>query len=329
MKILVTGGAGYIGSHTCKALRASGYEPITIDNLIYGHEWAVQWGPFYNIDIRDTQKLTEILQQEKVAAVVHFAAFAYVGESMREPMKYFENNVLGTISLLSAMRAAQVRNIVFSSTCATYGIPDKTPIEESFAQNPINPYGRTKLMIEHILKDLAEAENFRSVSLRYFNAAGADENLEVGELHEPETHIIPLAIRAAFDSQSPLTIFGTDYPTPDGTCVRDYIHVSDLARAHVLALDSLLRAKEVSAAWRAYNLGTGRGYSVKEIVSGLESILSRKIHIQLGERRPGDPPVLVAAPGRAEKDLGWQPTSSSLEHILRSAVGWCEKMVHK
>jgi UDP-arabinose 4-epimerase len=319
MNILVTGGAGYIGSHTCKALSKAGHCPITVDNLVYGHRDFVKWGPFYQVDIRDTDSLAGLMRTEKVDAVIHFAAFAYVGESMREPLKYYDNNVVGSLSLFRAMADAGVSRVVFSSSCATYGVPDVLPIEETAVQNPINPYGRTKWIVEQALRDFALTGQWRSVALRYFNAAGADPEGELGENHDPETHLIPLAILAALGRGPALTVFGTDYPTPDGTCVRDYIHVADLATAHVKAVESLVDAQD---GFRSYNLGTGQGHSVRDILAGVERATGRKVPVQFGERRPGDPPVLVAAVSRAKTDLGWQPRHSSLEEILKTAAAW-------
>lgn len=324
MNVLVTGGAGYVGSHTCKILKQSGYTPIVLDNFVYGHEWAVKWGPYFKINLHETDKIIELLQKEKISAVVHFAAFAYVGESVREPLKYYENNLAGTLALLKAMQATQVDKIVFSSSCATYGIPKKIPIEENVLQEPINPYGRTKFMIEKVLQDLANAGVMNSISLRYFNAAGADPDGEIGEDHEPETHLIPLAIEAAYCDNRELTVFGTDYPTIDGTCVRDYIHVTDLADAHVAALRLLHKSNETTK-WRAYNLGTGKGQSVREVILSLEKITGRKVKVKYGERRPGDPAELVANPALAQKELAWRAQRSSVESILRDAVRWYEK----
>jgi UDP-arabinose 4-epimerase len=322
VNILVTGGAGYIGSHTCKALSQKGFQPIVVDNLIYGHEWAVQWGPFYKASLHDTERLAEIMRREKIEAVIHFAAFAYVGESYLDPLKYYTNNVNGTVSLLNAMKLSGVKRIVFSSSCATYGVPERSPIEENFEQKPINPYGQTKLIVENILKDLAALNELKSVSLRYFNAAGADKELEIGEDHNPETHLIPLTLEAIFKKEKSLTVFGTDYPTPDGTCIRDYVHVTDLAAAHVCALESLGKNPNYS---RAYNLGTGHGASVLEIIKAAELTTGKKVNVTMGERRPGDPPSLVASPGRAKLDLGWEPKYSSLENILATAAAWYEK----
>ncbi len=321
MNVLVTGGAGYVGSHTCKILKQSGFTPVVVDNLVYGHKWAVQWGPFYQVSLFERQKLVDVMKREKIVAVVHFAAYAYVGESMREPHKYYENNVAGTISLLSAMQEAGVKGLVFSSSCATYGVPERSPIEETSVQQPINPYGHTKLLVEKILQNLCECGQLSAVALRYFNAAGADRDGQIGEDHTPETHLIPLAIEAAFKKERPLTVFGTDYATADGTCIRDYVHVTDLARAHVLALKSISAAHS----FRAYNLGTGRGHSVREVISAVETISGRQVNVKYGERRAGDPAELVASPGRAKQELGWEPIQSSLENILHDAIHWYEK----
>jgi UDP-glucose-4-epimerase GalE len=324
MKILVTGGAGYIGSHACKLLKAAGFVPVVVDNLSRGHQESVKWGPFYKADLSETKKIQEILEKEQISAVVHFAAYAYVGESMQDPMLYFQNNVGGTISLLQAMSNANVKDIVFSSTCATYGYPERLPITEDTKQNPINPYGQTKLMSEQILQSLTK-QNFRVVALRYFNAAGADPEGEVGESHDPETHLIPLVIRAAL-SKKPVQIYGQDYATHDGTCVRDYIHVTDLAHAHVQALKYLRQA--VPGHFLALNLGTGAGLSVEEIVRAVESQLNTKIERQLIARRPGDPDVLVASPERARSVLGWDTTHSSIQEIIQTATAWIQKPTH-
>ncbi len=326
MNVLVTGGAGYIGSHTAKALSLAGHTPITIDNLVYGHESAVKWGPFFRVDINDEMAVAKILRTEKIEAVIHFAAYAYVGESMREPLKYFSNNVGGTLALLRAMRAANVLKIVFSSSCATYGTPTEMPISENCDQRPINPYGLSKLMVEEILKAECAASNVRAIALRYFNAAGADADCEIGEDHTPETHIVPLAIQAYLDPNKPLTIFGQDYDTADGTCVRDYIHVTDLADAHVKALEHLSAQPK---AFTALNLGAERGVSVKEIVRAIEKVGSqfvggdiRKLSVLWGERRPGDPAQLIASATRAREVLGWQTRHSGLENIISTAMHW-------
>lgn len=316
--ILVTGGAGYIGSHTCKALALAGYLPVTYDNLVRGHEWAVRWGPLERGDLHDGERLAEVVARYRPRAAIHLAAYAYVGESVVDPAKYYHNNVAGTLSLLAALRAGGVERLVFSSTCATYGLPERLPIDEGQPQRPVNPYGRSKRMIEQILADYERAYALRSVVLRYFNAAGADPDGELGEEHDPETHLIPLAIDAAIGRRDALQIFGDDYPTPDGTAIRDYIHVTDLADAHVRAL-KLLEDRGTSA---ACNLGTGRGYSVREIVTAVEQATGRAVRTLVAPRRAGDPPALIAAPGRARLLLGWRPGRSDLETIVRTAVAW-------
>jgi len=320
-KYLVVGGAGYIGSHTCKALAKAGNEIVVYDNLSLGNSWAVGWGELIVGDLHDEAKLTQILTQGKFNAVLHFAANAYVGESVYQPLKYYSNNVAGTLSLLRAMATAEVKNIVFSSTCATYGIPKSLPIEEDFPQNPINPYGHSKKMVEQIFLDLAAQEKLNAACLRFFNAAGADAELEIGENHEPETHIIPLVIEAAKNPSKSFSILGSDYPTEDGTCVRDYIHVTDLADAHVRALTKIESRQNGFSAW---NLGTGKGYSVLQIIQAVESRLGLKVRIERTSRRPGDPPVLIASGNQARSDLGWNPNHSSLENIVDTAVRWSE-----
>lgn len=300
--ILVTGGAGYIGSHTCKRLKQCGYLPIVYDNLTHGHEHAVKWGPLVIGDIRDRPKVEAVIEQYKPEAVIHFAAFAYVGESVEDPAKYYENNVVGTLSLFEAMRAKGLGTIVFSSTCATYGMPDTLPIKENHVQAPINPYGRSKLMIELVLGDYARAFGFRFAALRYFNACGADPDGEIGEEHDPETHLIPRALMAAAGEINQLDVFGDDYPTPDGTCIRDYIHVQDLARGHVMALEYLKESGESCQV----NLGTGRGVSIKEVLQAVEQATGRTVPTKLKLRRPGDPPVLYADPSRAKSLFGFK-----------------------
>lgn len=320
MRILVTGGAGYIGSHACKALAAQGMTPVALDNLSMGHEWAVKWGPFYQADILDTDSVTRILQKEKIEAVMHFAALAAVGESHQQPLRYYENNVIGSMKLLEAMRNAGVSKIVFSSTCATYGIPAEMPIGESCSQSPISPYGTTKLFVERILKDSVQPYGISAVALRYFNASGADPELEIGEDHSPETHLIPLVLDAAFGRRSHITVFGQDYPTPDGTCIRDYIHVNDLADAHIKALGTLTKP-----GFEAFNLGTGQGSSVQEVISAVEKVTGKKVPSQLGARRPGDPPMLIASGEKARMELGWKPQLSDLEKIVSTAAQWHQK----
>ena len=323
--ILVTGGAGYIGSHACQALARSGYLPITYDNLVYGHRWAVRWGPLEEGDIGDRARLDAVIEQYQPAAVMHFAAYSYVGESVLDPGKYYRNNVAGSLTLLEAMRDHGIGQIVFSSTCATYGVPEQVPIDEHHAQRPINPYGASKLMIERMLVDFATAYGLGWIALRYFNAAGADPDAEIGELHEPETHLIPLVLDAASDARPSITVYGTDYDTPDGTCIRDYIHVSDLADAHVLALRSL----QSGGPGAAYNLGNGKGFSVQEVIALARDITGREIPVVVGPRRPGDPPRLVADASRARQALGWQPRHPSLAAILESAWRWHLKRVDR
>lgn len=317
-RILVTGGAGYIGSHACKALALAGFEPVVFDNLVYGHEWAVKWGPLVRGDLQDRNAIAKAIADYQPAAVMHFAAYAYVGESVENPGKYYQNNVAGTLNLLDAMVESGIDKLVFSSTCATYGEPETVPIVESEKQNPINPYGRSKLMIEQILADYAAANGLQSVSLRYFNAAGADPDGEIGEHHDPETHLIPLVLQTALGLRDHIKIFGTDYPTPDGTCIRDYIHVTDLADAHILALEALKNGAPRSA----YNLGNGRGFSVREIIDGCRRITGMPVTAIETGKRPGDPPVLVGDASRARSDLGWAPRHNELENILETAWSW-------
>ena len=316
--VLVTGGAGYIGSHTCKELIRCGLQPVTLDNLVYGHRDFVKWGPLVLGDIHEGAVLDRIFSDYHISAVIHFAAYAYVGESMHDPGKYYQNNVAGTISLLEAMRRNDCRNIIFSSTCATYGVPDRGIISEETPQQPINPYGRGKLMVESILKDYHAAYGMRYGILRYFNAAGADPEAEIGERHDPETHLVPLAIQALLGSGKPLTLFGDDYPTSDGTAVRDYIHVSDLADAHVRALEFLRSNGECIIC----NLGTGCGSSVAEVVAEVGRVAGRPVPTSCGPRRAGDPPQLVANNERARKLLGWQPERSAITTIIEDAWRW-------
>ena len=316
--ILVTGGAGYVGSHACKALAAAGYLPVTFDSLVSGHRSAVRWGPLIVGDLGDDGALDAALAGHRFDAVVHFAAHAYVGESVRDPGKYFRNNVVNSLRLVDAALAAGVRHIVFSSTCATYGLPDSLPISEAQPQRPVNPYGESKLFVERALHWNGVAHGLRSVALRYFNAAGADIDGEIGEAHDPETHLIPLAIGAALGRAGPLQIFGTDYPTADGTAMRDFIHVADLASAHVRALDHLLAGGESAA----LNLGTGVGHSVKEVVASVERASGRTVPVEYAPRREGDPPVLVADAAKARELLGWLPRHSALDAIVQSAWRW-------
>ncbi len=316
--ILVTGGAGYVGSHACKALAGAGYRPVVYDNLSRGHRQAVRWGPLVEGDLHDGARLATALSSHRVAAVMHFAAFAYVGESVADPELYYANNLAGTLALLGAMRQTGVETIIFSSTCAVYGLPEKLPIGETTAKAPLNPYGETKLAIERALHWYAAAYGVRYAALRYFNAAGADPQGEIGEDHEPETHLIPLILRAALGRGDPIQIYGTDYPTRDGTAIRDYIHVSDLAEAHVRALGHLAAGGDSAA----LNLGTGRGHSVREVIAAVERIGGRKVPQRDAARRPGDPPELVADPALALSRLGWQPRHSDLDTIIATALAW-------
>jgi UDP-glucose-4-epimerase GalE len=315
--VLVTGGAGYIGSHAAKALKRSGYRVIVYDNLVAGHRAAVKFGDLVEGDILDTAGLTEVLRRQQVFAVMHFAAFLDVGESVRDPSKYYRNNVAGAASVLSAMAAASVKHFVFSSTCATYGEPIETPIAETHPQQPINSYGESKLAIERALPHFERAHSMSWVVLRYFNAAGADPEGEIGEDHAPEIHVIPRAIEAVTGGRR-LEVFGDDYPTPDGTCLRDYVHVSDLADAHLRALETIVETGKSGA----YNLGTGRPHSVREVIDTVERVTGRAVPWALGPRRPGDPAVLYAAPHKAQAELHWTPQHADLDAIVRTAWNW-------
>lgn len=321
MRVLVTGGAGYIGSHTCKALAKAGHEPLALDNLSSGHRWAVKWGRLLEWDLADMDLLPQFLVKERVEAVLHFAASLLVGESVQEPRKYFWNNVVNTLRLLDAMLAANVKWIVFSSSAAVYGDPQKVPIPEDHPKQPVNPYGETKLAMERALHWYGNAYGLKWVVLRYFNAAGADLDGELGEAHHPEVHLIPLIIEAALGRRSHVEIYGTDYPTPDGTAVRDYIHVTDLADAHVRALNYLASG----GASRALNLGTGQGYSVRQVIDATGRLSSSPVPFREGPRRAGDPPILVADTGHAGEILGWKPQYSELEAIIQGAWRWHSK----
>lgn len=320
--MLVTGGAGYIGSHTCKALRQAGYLPVTYDNLIYGHEWAVKWGPLERGDILDRKRLDEVISRYRPHSIIHFAAFAYVGESVKDPGKYYRNNVVGSLTLLEAARDQSIDKLVYSSSCATYGIPEHIPIVEETPQRPINPYGASKLMVEQMCSDFCIAHRIKSVALRYFNAAGADPDSEIGEDHKPETHLIPLVLDAALGRGSGVTIFGDDYDTPDGTCIRDYIHVADLADAHVQALSALINGAKSSA----YNLGNGEGFSVREVIDCVEKHTNCKVPRKIGQRRIGDPPKLISESKKAYNELNWKPKTSDLNKIIETALRWYEKI---
>lgn len=317
-QVLVTGGAGYIGSHTSKYLSRQGIRPVVLDNLAVGRRSAVRWGPLVECDLAERTRLAGILREHRIDTVVHFAAHCYVGESMRRPREYFRNNIINTLNLLDAMCEASVRNIVFSSSCATYGTPVKTPIDEDAPQQPINPYGESKLFVEKALKWYGEAYGLKWVALRYFNAAGADPEGEIGERHDPETHLIPLAIEAALGMREPLQIFGADYPTVDGSAVRDYIHVWDLAAAHYKAVEYLQSTGESCA----LNLGTGRGESVLQVIHAIELTTGTKVPVHFAARREGDPPTLIANAARAYEVLGWTPRHSSIEEIATTAYRW-------
>ena len=321
MRILVTGGAGYIGSHACKALSQAGFTPIVFDNLVYGHREAVRWGPLVVGDLLDPPAIGQVLQDFQPDAVIHFAAYAYVGESVSDPEKYYRNNTIGSLNLFEAMRQAGTDKLIFSSTCATYGLPIDGLISELHPQNPINPYGRSKLMVEQILRDFDHAYQLRSICLRYFNAAGADIAAEIGESHSPETHLIPLVLDAAAGIGAGITIHGSDYDTPDGSCIRDYVHVSDLADAHVLALQALLNGAKSSV----YNLGNGRGYSVKEVVAAAQKVTGKEIPVSFGQRRVGDPASLVGDATLIKNVLGWAPRYSELADIIGSAWRWHQR----
>ena len=319
--ILVTGGAGYIGSHTVKALQTSGYNVLIFDNLVYGHRDLVKnvlGAKLIVGDINDSELLNQVFARYEIEAVIHFAAYAYVGESVIKPAKYYFNNFIGTFTLLQAMREASVDKIVFSSTCATYGIPNSVPILENHPQNPINPYGKSKLMVEELLVDFARAYGLKSVCFRYFNAAGADPNGLLGEDHEPETHLIPLVLLTALGVRETISIFGTDYPTDDGTCVRDYIHVSDLAHAHVLGLNYLLQGNDS----QVFNLGNGEGFSVREVIKAAALVTRKEIKVIECDRRAGDPAILVGSSQKASQVLGWQPEYSDIKQIIAHAWQW-------
>lgn len=318
MRVLVTGGAGYVGSHAAKALARAGFEPVVFDNLSNGHAWSVRWGPFVQGDLADRELLHKTLAGDGIEAVCHFAANAYVGESIGHPRKYFQNNVVNTLNLLDAMLDSGVRKLVFSSSCAVYGEPQQLPIAEDHRRQPISPYGESKWFVEKALQWYGAAYSLQSMSLRYFNASGADPDGELGEVHDPETHAVPLAIQTAMGQRPHFEVFGTDYPTPDGAAIRDYIHVTDIADAHVKALQHLLDQGESTA----LNLGTGAGHSVLEVVAAVERAAARPVKILRSARRFGDPAVLVADGARARRLLGWQPRYSGLGSIVESAWRW-------
>jgi len=319
--ILVTGGAGYIGSHVVKELGREGYRPLVYDNLSTGHRWAIKGGELIEGDLGDKRHVEEILHKEKPLAVMHFAASAIVGESVERPELYFRNNVINSFNLLEAMLAAGVKSFIFSSSAAVYGNPHQVPIVEDHPLAPVNPYGEGKVFVERALRWYEQAHGLSYISLRYFNAAGADPDSELGEAHDPETHLIPRVLDVAMGKMPFIEIYGTDYDTPDGTCIRDYIHVADLAQAHILALEALLDGAES----RAYNLGNQRGFSVKEVVDVARAVASHPIPVRESSRRQGDPPVLVASSERIKKELGWKPRYDDLKIIVETAWGWMKK----
>jgi len=323
--ILVAGGAGYIGSHMVLALLEKGYHPVTYDNLSEGHREAVLGGTFIEGDLADGDKLREVFRNYEISAVMHFAGNCYVGESMTNPRKYYENNVANTFNLVNVMQEMNINRFIFSSSCATYGNPIHLPLTEDHPQNPINSYGNTKLVVEKILQDYGRAYNFDSISLRYFNAAGADPQGRTGEGHEPETHLIPNVLDAALGISESVKIFGSDYDTPDGTCVRDYIHVMDLAQAHLLALEKLINGYKTDF----FNLGNGEGYSNKQVIETARKVTGKDIKVEMTSRRVGDPPILVGSSEKARSELGWKPEFYTLEKIIETAWNWHLKLKAK
>jgi UDP-glucose 4-epimerase len=322
INVLVTGGAGYIGSHCCKELDRLNYRPIAYDNLSHGHKENLKWGQFFEGDTGNPTQLRECFQKYRIDAVMHFAAYIEVGESVIDPLRYYQNNVADTLQLLRAMIAHDVRILVFSSSAAVYGNPQSIPMDEGHPLNPINPYGKTKKVVEDMLSDCESAYGLKSIRLRYFNAAGADPDGEIGEKHTPESHLIPRVLDVAAGKSGAIRIFGKDYPTADGTCIRDYVHVTDLARAHILALERLLNAKGGST----YNLGQGRGFSVMEVIAQVAAITGNTIAVEPSERRAGDAPILVASNAKAVRQLGWQPEYTNLNDIIRTAWNWHKKI---
>jgi UDP-glucose 4-epimerase len=319
MNILVTGGAGYIGSHAVRQLIGAGHSVVVLDNLSYGHRAAIpEHVPFYQVDLKETDRIEAILQKHQTHAVMHFAALISVGESVQKPLLYYRNNTAGAMSLLEAMERVGVKRFVFSSTAATYGEPEETPLFETTKQLPINPYGRSKWFVEQILRDIAAADpEFGFMAFRYFNVAGAADDASIGEDHQPETHLIPLVLFAAMGKRDTLTVFGTDYPTPDGTCIRDYVHVNDLVAAHVLGIEVL-----TSGDARFYNLGIGRGYSVKDILDAAKKVTGKEIPVVFGDRREGDPARLFANSDKVQQELGWKPQRKDVEDVIGSAWHW-------
>jgi UDP-arabinose 4-epimerase len=324
LNILVTGGAGYIGSHTCKVLAEAGYVPVTYDNLATGNKWSVKWGPLIQGDLADSALLRKVIREYSVSSVIHFAANAYVGESVVNPRKYFDNNVSNTLNLLGAMLDTGINHIVFSSTCAIYGMPSKIPISESEKQQPINPYGDSKLFIERVLRWYADAYSLNWTALRYFNAAGADSEGEIGEHHDPETHLIPLIIQSALGYRPKVAIYGMDHPTHDGTPIRDYIHVKDLAEAHVQSLEYLQRGGKSGP----LNIGTGHGHSVLEVVEAVKQVSGLNIPFRPDQKRLGDPPVLVANSSQANQTIGWIPKYQDIHEIIETAWKWHKEKIN-
>lgn len=320
--ILIVGGAGYIGSHTNKALNEVGYETVVLDNLSYGHEESIKWGEFCKCDLANIDDVDEVFNKYDITAVMHFSSFIDVGESVTNPEKYYTNNVVNTMNLLHVMLKHNVKKFIFSSTCATYGVPQKIPLVEDHPQNPINPYGMTKLMVEKILKDYDNAYGLKSVILRYFNASGADESGEIGEWHNPETHLIPLILDAAIGKREDIKIFGTDYDTEDGTCIRDYIHVTDLADAHIRALKYL----EDENTSNEFNLGNGVGFSVRQVIESAKKVTGRDFKVEETKRRPGDPAVLIGSSKKAKDTLGWNPQYTDIDDIIKTAWIWHQKL---
>ncbi len=318
MNILVTGGAGYIGSHVVKEILKTGHKPFILDNFSKGHKEAVTGGEIINGDLKNTDFIEDLFQNYKFDSVIHLAADSLVGESVERPDKYYQNNLIGSINLLEAMKKSNVDKLVFSSTAAVYGEAKEIPIKENSITDPKNPYGRSKLFFENILSDYDQTFDFKYISLRYFNASGADPDGNIGEDHNPETHLIPIVLETALDKREKLEIYGTDYDTRDGTCIRDYIHVNDLAKAHILAVEAL----EAGESSNIYNLGSGSGYSVKEVINTAREVTGKKIIAEPADRRPGDPPVLIASSAKIKEDLNWQPEFEDLEKIISTAWNW-------
>ncbi|RAP52299.1 MAG: UDP-glucose 4-epimerase GalE [Methanosphaera sp. rholeuAM130] len=320
--ILIVGGAGYIGAHVNKLLNESGFETVILDNLSHGHKEAVQWGQLCECDIKDIDSIDEIFNNYDIQAVMHFSSFIEVGESVQNPMKYYQNNVVNTLNLLNVMIKHDVKKFIFSSTCATYGVPQKIPLTEDHPQNPINPYGWTKLMVERILKDYDVAYGLKSIILRYFNASGADESGLIGEDHSPESHLIPLILDAAIAKREDIKIYGTDYDTPDGTCIRDYIHVNDLADAHIKALEYL----NTNNTSNEFNLGNGKGFSVRQVIDSVKKVTGREFKVSQTPRREGDPAVLIGSAQKAQDLLGWTPKYDDIDDIVETAWNWHKKL---